>query len=117
MAHRSDICISKRTGVGLEYFFSQEDAAHRAYHLNFRLDKPVAPYKCTKCSMWHLSPADRQTPKTICPDCTSREGLAKDLYASRAAAEKRAAIINKERGLSLDVYECQFNNGWHLTKG
>ena len=117
MAHRSDTCISKRTGQGLEYFFSKDDADHRAYHLNSRLGGRLVPYNCNKCYMWHLSPEDRQTPNTICQDCTDREGSKKALYETRASAAKRAGIIQSEKGLLLEVYECPFSNGWHLTKG
>ena len=41
----------------------------------------------------------------------------KDLYESEADAGKRAAILKKEEGISLTVYKCPYEDGWHLTKG
>ena len=110
-------CKSRTTGKELDCFDSEHDASSRAETLFYKYDNKLIPYKCVKCNSWHLSPESRQTPSTICAECTDREGSNKALYQTRDAATKRAAIIRNERGLHLEIYECPYNNGWHLTKG
>jgi hypothetical protein len=51
-----------------------------------------------------------------CPYCTSGNGEKKDIYNSPEEAFQRAEYIKEIRGISLDVYRCEYGNGWHLTK-
>ncbi len=49
--------------------------------------------------------------------CIGRvSGAALSVYDSLEDAQKRADIIKSERGLRLEVYECEHSGGWHLTK-
>jgi hypothetical protein len=70
----------------------------------------LIPYECEKCGYWHLSPKSRQTPSTHCNLCN------KQLYETKAVAEKRAKIREKENGVKLQTYKCPCYNGYHLTQ-
>ena len=117
MSRKSASCFSKRTGKPLTAYASKSVAQQSADYENSQNDRALAPYQCSKCGEWHLSPKDRQTPSTKCRHCTGSDGKRKDLYDSEVAADKRAAILYKEQGFSLKVYKCVYNDGWHLTKG
>lgn len=45
-----------------------------------------------------------------------RSCLRKKAYRSKRIAEKVAADIKQERGVTLYVYECPLCGKWHLTK-
>ena len=118
MSIKSDSCYSKRTGEPLTEYVSEDQAREGADYTNSKYkNSSLAPYRCSKCNKWHLSPRDRQTPSIKCPSCTDSNGFYKDLYPSRKVAERRAGILHKERGVRLHVYKCAYHNGWHLTKG
>jgi hypothetical protein len=51
-----------------------------------------------------------------CPCCTSSNGERKDVYDSPEEAFQRAEYIKEIRGIELNVYRCEYGNGWHLTK-
>jgi hypothetical protein len=78
--------------------------------------RALTQYLCQTCNMWHLSPANRQTPSKKCAFCAGSDGQQKDAYATEQNAKRRAAIIRKESSVSLRAYACQYGNGWHLTK-
>ena len=117
MSIKSDSCSSKRTGEPLTEYNTEYEAQEGADYANSTYGNNLAPYKCRDCGMWHLSPKDRQTPSSKCNSCTDSNGQYKDLYATEQAAERRATILYEEKGISLSVYECPYDRGWHLTKG
>jgi hypothetical protein len=51
-----------------------------------------------------------------CEYCRGKDGKKKDVYETFQAALDTADFIEKDRGIYLSVYECPYNNGWHLTK-
>jgi hypothetical protein len=51
-----------------------------------------------------------------CPYCTGSDGSKKDVYFSPEEARQRAEYIKEIRGIELNVYRCEYGNGWHLTK-
>lgn len=114
---KSKSCYSKKTNEPLTEYFTEEDAQDGADYINSAFDNDLAPYKCSKCNKYHLSPKNRQTPSTTCNYCTDRYGSPKELYSLREYAERRANITYQERGLRLSFYQCEYSNGWHLTKG
>ena len=114
---KSDTCFGKQSGEPLTVYFSLIDAEVNAEHLKFVHDKEMVPYECPRCGNWHLSPAERQTPSTSCPVCTGGDGRSKESYQTEQQALRRAEILYDERGISLQVYECEYGHGWHLTKG
>ncbi len=110
MNPKSKTCVGKATGRPLTEFRSGPEARQAAEYENAIGGGDVAfvPYECGTCGKWHLSPAGRQTPSAPCVYC------GKDLYATRDAAQRRADISRRERGVKLSVYPC--GDGWHLTK-
>jgi len=114
---KSYSCTAKKTGRPLTEYDSKAEAKAAAKHANqtYAVNNLV-PYKCSKCGLWHLSPRDRQTPSETCSRCRGADGMLKESYASESDARSRADILRKEQGVLLSVYECEFGNGWHLTK-
>ncbi|WP_303288847.1 hypothetical protein [Marinobacter sp. SS8-8] len=111
-----DSCISKRTGQPLaayEFKFEAESAAENASLFN---ETPLTYYECSRCNHWHLTPKDRYTPSQPCEFCVDSSGDTKESYETKTGAENRAAIIRREIGIHLRVYECPYQTGWHLTK-
>ena len=51
-----------------------------------------------------------------CEYCRGKDGKQKDIYATFQSAFDTAKFVEKERGIYLNVYECPYGNGWHLTK-
>ena len=117
MTHKSGSCFSKSHGKPLTAYTSKQEAQREANYINHQYNNNLVPYQCNKCGEWHLSPKDRQTPSTKCRHCRGFDGKHKDLYFSEVDAWKRAAILKEEKGISLKVYKCPYNDGWHLTKG
>ena len=107
MNMKSKTCFGK-TGKPVTEYRRAIDAQQEAAYISTS-DRKMVAYKCQKCSKWHLSPADRQTPSVYCEDC------GKKLYTTEQAARRRAEILRKEEGIQLTRYRC--GNGWHLTKG
>ncbi|MCS0048981.1 MULTISPECIES: hypothetical protein [Vibrio diabolicus subgroup] len=117
MGRKSETCFSKKTGTPLTAFDNEIEAQQGADYANFQYGHDLAPYKCDKCGLWHLSPKDRHTPSKTCNYCTDRNGRPKELYRSQKDAVTRAKIILQESGIYLNAYECHQYIGWHLTKG
>ncbi|MDA3925350.1 MAG: hypothetical protein PF904_11700 [Kiritimatiellae bacterium] len=113
---KSTTCFNQRNGKPLSEYSSEVEAEGAAIYVNSQHRTNLAPYQCSRCGQWHLSPKNRQTPSRACNICTDTFGSAKELYETREAAQKRARIIRKEKGVKLSVYQCPYNNGWHLTK-
>ncbi|EGQ8177308.1 hypothetical protein DXJ84_15320 [Vibrio parahaemolyticus] len=113
---KSEMCFGKMSGQPLTEFYSEEDAQNAAQYSHENFGNNITPYKCTKCSLWHLSPRSRQTPSKKCHRCTGRDGLFKDSYRSKRDTRLRAEIIYLEHGISLRSYKCKYGSGWHLTK-
>ncbi len=117
MAEKSETCIGRVSGEPLSVYHSKEEAQNNADYANSTYENSkLVPYKCKKCRKWHLAPQSRQTPSSKCSYCTGADGKPKDLYKTYADAKRRADIIRSERGLHLEVYECEHTGGWHLTK-
>lgn len=113
---KSETCFGKLSGQPLTEYYTEEDAQSSAEYSKEHYDNDLTPYKCTKCSFWHLSPQSRQTPSNKCHRCTGRDGLFKDAYRSKREARLRADIIYFEHGINLRAYKCKYGSGWHLTK-
>jgi len=112
---KSSTCF-KANGEPRSEFYGEGDALSAAEHAAEKYGTVgLVPYRCSECEMWHLSPGGRVTPSEPCPACYS-DGRAKESYETHADAQRRANIIMNERNVSLDVYECPYGNGWHLTK-
>ena len=116
MSYKSDICFSKHNNTPLTTYVSEDEAQSGANFVNSKYDNDLVPYKCSNCNEWHLSPKNRSTKSTKCYDCTDRNGNNKDLYLTKNDAQQRADILYEEMGVLLNLYECPYNNGWHLTK-
>ncbi|MDR1149203.1 MAG: hypothetical protein LBK66_11285, partial [Spirochaetaceae bacterium] len=52
----------------------------------------------------------------FCVYCKGGDGSAKEIYASKEEALRRAEYIREERGTALKAYPCPKSSGWHLTK-
>ncbi|WP_348720672.1 hypothetical protein [uncultured Alcanivorax sp.] len=114
MASKSITCMSK-LGEPLTEYEYEVQAESAANYINTIYGNDLIPYDCTKCSYWHLTPKSRHTPSRTCDYCTSSSGEPKSLYETREGAEKRAEILAKQGTPNLRVYECPYENGWHLT--
>lgn len=106
---KSSTCVNSRGRPRRAYpdRATAEDGAHYAL---VAYGHRMVPYRCDMCGLWHLCPADRHTPGHFCWACS------KQAYHSSNAAELRANILRKEKGIQLRVYECPYGEGWHLTK-
>lgn len=108
-------CISPKTGKIRKSYWTKELAAMAA-KLQPSSYGEQSPFQCDSCGEWHLTPTSHHTPSKTCEYCTDENGGSKQLYLTNEAAKKRAKIISLERGVILNVYECPYNKGWHLTK-
>jgi hypothetical protein len=59
-----------------------------------------------------------ETPSSVklCVYCKGGDGTAKEIYANKEEALRRAEYIKGERGTALKAYPCPKSSGWHLTK-
>jgi len=118
MAEKSKTCFGKISRQPLTEYDSEKEAREGADYANRNYKNTnLISYLCPNCGKWHLAPKNRQTPRTTCSHCAGADGRPKDLYSSRDDARRRADIIRSEKGVHLNVYECPFSGGWHLTKG
>lgn len=115
MRFKSDTCFG-RTGASLNSYDLEREAAEHARYIKQERGSSMVPYECQRCGFWHLSPSDRQTSSSVCAFCTDRKGVSKDLYFTKPGAERRAEISMREQGVTLKVYRCPHQNGWHLTR-
>jgi hypothetical protein len=116
MSRKSDTCLGKKSGKPVTEYDSQSDAQEGADYATSTYGRALVPYRCDKCNLWHLSPANRQTPSKSCGYCTGSDGKPKESYGSAQDAHRRADILRQEQGASLQVYECEYGSGWHLTR-
>lgn len=114
---KSDTCFGKVSREPLTEYYFEHDALEAAEYSKEQFGHELVPYSCIKCDKWHLSPKSRQTPTKTCEFCTAADGSYKDSYKTKADAKVRSKIIRDERGISLKIYQCRHENGWHLTKG
>jgi ribosomal protein L37AE/L43A len=110
---RSETCTD-RFGQPIQEYGTKYEAEEAAKKSEI-YGKKLFPYQCKKCGKWHLSPTDRSTPSVKCEYCRDSKGELKDLYETVEDAERRAEIILKEKGISLRIYKCPGQDGWHLT--
>jgi hypothetical protein len=59
---------------------------------------------------------ETRSARKICPRCTGGDGENKEIYDTAEDARRTAQHIKAERGIQLKIYQCEFGNGWHLTK-
>lgn len=116
MSRKSITCTGKVSKAALTEYESEAEALEGAQYAFFRYGQQNVPYRCKQCGLWHLSPANRQTPSSTCGVCQGQDGRPKASYASQQDAERRAEILRREQGLQLRAYACDYG-GWHLTKG
>jgi hypothetical protein len=116
MSYKSDTCFSKHNNSPLTTYSSEDEAKNGADYSNLEYGNNLIPYECDNCNEWHLSPKNRSTQNTTCDICTDSNGNHKDSYLTKDDAQRRADILYEERDISLNVYKCEHNNGWHLTK-
>jgi hypothetical protein len=116
MSYKSNTCFSKHNNSPLTTYSSGDEANDGANYSNREYGHNLIPYKCDNCNEWHLSPIDRSTKSTACDICTDSNGYYKDLYSTQDDAQQRANILHEERGVNLKIYECEYYDGWHLTK-
>ncbi len=116
VAVKSRSCFRK-DGKPRSVYSSLVEAKRAANHEKSVRGVELVPYKCDDCGKYHICPKDRVTPSKTCPHCIDGNGKRKELYESREAACRRAAIIYKTRGTRLKVYPCDYKQGYHLTKG
>jgi len=117
MNNKSRTCTSSRNGNALTEYFTEAQAEDSALYIKNTYGKVMVPYCCKQCGRWHLSPQDRQTPSTTCSYCLDSHQQHKELYHTENDALRRANIIQEAKGIQLRVYECPWQQGWHLTKG
>lgn len=115
MTVKSAICL-KKDGEPYTEYASEHEAAIGASYVRREYGLDLSPFKCPNCGQWHLSPKERRTPSRICVYCLDSHGRHKELYETREAAQRRAGIIAKERGVTLNVYKCPRQHGWHLAR-
>ncbi len=115
MKFKSETCFG-HNGASLNAYDERFEAAENARYLKQQHGSSMVPYECERCGFWHLSPSERQTSSTVCGFCTDRIGNRKDLYLTKPDALRRAEINMREKGISLNVYKCPHQNGWHLTR-
>lgn len=107
-ATTSSTCVSRR-GTPRRAYPDRVSAEASANQALSAYGSCMVAYICALCGSWHLSPVDRHTPSHHCCACS------KLAYESKDAAERRAWILGRERGVRLRVYECPHGEGWHLT--
>lgn len=101
-------CISRR-GTPLRAYHDLTSASDAARHVLGLHGRSMSPYRCDRCRHWHLCPTERHTPGSYCDAC------GKQAYKSEIGAERRAAILAREKRVDLRVYPCPCGDGWHLT--
>lgn len=114
---KSKTCFSKKNGSALTEYRTESEAIEGAKYSNSAYGNDLTHYQCSKCKKWHLTPKNRQTPSKTCYFCTDSNGRNKDLYLSYESAQNRANIIRQEQGIILSIYDCPYEDGYHLTKG
>ena len=117
MTNKSQTCIGKTSGKPLTEYASEREARDGADYVHKKYGRQLVPYPCDTRGLWHIAPANRQTPSTKCPVCTGADGKPKDAYRNAREAQRRADILRSEQGAELRIYACEHGHGWHLTKG
>jgi len=105
---KAKVCVSRR-GTPRSTYPDRIAAEVGADLVLSKYKSHMVTYRCMDCGLWHLCPAGRHTPSEHCNVCS------KQAYASEDTAERRAALLEQERGVWLRVYACPYRNGWHLT--
>lgn len=115
-SRKSATCKGRISGTPLTEYDTQSDAMAGAAHTTVARGEEFSPYRCPTCEYWHIAPVSRRTPSRTCSYCCDSNGRTKEAYVSLKAAEVRAELIRRERGIQLRPYECEHGQGWHLTK-
>lgn len=113
MSFKSTVC-SGHHGP-LTSYCSESEALEGAAYAARQYHNHLEPYHCDRCGCWHLRPP--RTPRRWCDVCTDRHGEPKRIYDTEGEARRVADRRETETGHTLEVYECRFGDGWHLTKG
>ncbi len=115
MGYRSSTCSSRSTGKPLMAYSSETEALNQAQHARAVYKNDMAPYRCSRCSLWHLALQVSRRPLLKCDYCQGRDGNYKNAYPTEERASRHAALIEERAGISLRAYECRHGDGWHLT--
>ena len=114
MFQKSKTCF-RSDGEPFTEYGSRSEAQEGADYAQSQFgNEGLAPYSCETCGYFHIGPKDR-APNRTCPECTSEEGVSKDIYKTELDA-MRMVEMKRRRGVMLRTYECPVGNGWHLTK-
>ena len=113
---KRETCFGKVNRQPLTQYDYEFEADNAAEFLKYEYNTDLIPYCCNKCGSWHLTPTNRQTPSKECTSCFDGNGNTKQAYDTKSNAKQRANILHEEQGKKLRVNQCQFGNGWHLTK-
>jgi hypothetical protein len=109
-------CLTKE-GKPKKSYSSKDEAQSTANHQAAANKTDLAPYQCKECGLWHLAPKASDTP-TKKSNCLDSKDKPKDCYTTKQSAEKRIAILIKEKTSKpgvLTVYACDKCDGWHIT--
>ena len=114
-AFESGTCFGTN-GHPLVEYESETEATKGAAYVFKRYGRRMKPYQCGSCDQWHIAPVRRRRVKARCA-CTSTDGSPKQLYQSRAEAERRADMLmnDENRHISVKAYRCPLKLGWHIT--
>ena len=112
---KSTTCYSKE-GNPLTEFRTLEDAQQCASYEKKVRNKDLIPYKCSKCYLYHLAPADSvvDVRKAVC-SCQDSHGRSKDLYMTYDDALKVKQLRESRGSEELFIYECPECFGFHLS--
>lgn len=106
----------KPNGKQLASYHNEDEARSSAKYVTSRHKITMIHYSCDNCGFWHLAPLLTYTPSIECHWCTDSNGELKRAYETKPGAKRRAAIIEKQRDITLYIYECPYGCGWHLTR-
>lgn len=100
-------------GQFLEEYHSQSAAALASEEIKIQYGHDLSPTQCRACGYWHLVHVNT---RKQCFQCTDSGLFLKDLYPTRAEAQKTADWIRTQKKVQLYPYKCPHSSGWHLTK-
>ena len=113
---KSRTCKGSSSDGALTEFDTEQEAQEGAAYIKKKHKRTLVSYLCSRCAKWHLAPISRQTPSTTCGSCVGSDKLPKESYSTEEIAEKRARILRKEQGVTLQIYRCPRGEGWHFTR-
>jgi len=64
-----------------------------------------------------IEPIQNSPDEKLYCNCQDMHGNPKNLYLSHHEAQKEVKYLREAKQISLNIYPCPFEPGWHLTKG